>query len=67
MAKTENLDYSLKHGKMNRKDPVVYRTRNGKQQSYTLSASKVPASKAQKAHRALFGKINSVVVPKIVL
>ena len=61
MAKTENIDYSLRRGKMNKKDKTVYRMRNGKQQSYIPSENTNPPSKAQKAHRALFGKINSVV------
>lgn len=62
MAKVENLDYSKKHGKMNRKDNVIHRVRNGKEHVYSIKSPYTgPASKAQKAHRSLFGKINSIV------
>lgn len=61
MAKTETTDYSRRHGKMNKSDDVVYRMRNGVQQSYKLHPSSVPASKAQKAHRSHFGAVNTIV------
>ena len=61
MAKVTNLDYSLRQGKMNKDSKVVYRVRNGKQQSYTPNENTNPPSKAQNAYRKLFGKITSIV------
>ncbi|MBQ7631291.1 MAG: GNAT family N-acetyltransferase [Paludibacteraceae bacterium] len=61
MAKTHTQDYSIRRGKLSKDSPLVYRTRNGKQHSYTPKESSVPPSKAQKAHRKLFGKVTSIV------
>lgn len=61
MAKVDTTDYSLRRGKLSKKSDVVYRVRNGKQQSYTPSENSTPPSKAQQLHRRLFGKITSIV------
>ena len=62
MAKTSNIDYSIRHGKLNKKDNVIHRVRNGKEHVYSiLSPSTQPATKAQNDHRKLFGKVNSLV------
>ena len=61
MARLDNEDHSLKHGKMNKKSSVVYRVRNGKQQSYTPDDTPQDPSPAQKAHRKFFGKITALV------
>lgn len=61
MAKTSNQDYSVRSGKLNKKDPVIYRLSYGKQQVYTAEKSDVPASPAQKAHRKFFGKVTALV------
>ena len=61
MAKVKTTDYSLRSGKLSKNSDVVYRTRSGKQQSYTPKQNTTPPSKAQKAYRADFGKITSVV------
>lgn len=61
MAKVDNSDYTKKHGKMNRKDNVIHRVRNGKEHVYSILADTPPASDAQKARRAFFGKVNSLV------
>ena len=62
MAKIENADYTKKHGKLNKKDEIIYRVRNGKEHAYTVKDGyDGPASEAQNAHRSNFGKINSIV------
>ena len=61
MAKTSNQDYSVRRGKLNKKDKVIYRISYGKQQVYTADPSATPPSPAQKAHRKFFGKITSLV------
>ena len=61
MAKTTTQDYTLRRGKLNKKDDIVYRVRNEKQQTYTPSKNTTPPSEAQDAHRKLFGKITSIV------
>lgn len=62
MAKVENSDYTKKHGKLNKKDDIIYRVRNGKEHAYTVRDEyDGPASEAQIAHRSNFGKINSIV------
>ena len=61
MAKVKTTDYSLRSGKMSKDSEIVYRIRNGKQQSYTPKENTNPPSKAQKAYRANFGKITSIV------
>ena len=61
MAKVSNQDYSVRRGKLNKKDPVIYRNSYGKQQIYTSSGSSVPASAAQKANRSNFGKTTAIV------
>ena len=61
MAKTSNQDYSVRRGKLNKKDKVIYRMSYGKQQIYTADPSSVPASRAQKENRSNFGKITSIV------
>lgn len=61
MAKVDNLDSSLKHGKMNKKDNEIHRVRNGKEHVYAIrNEYQGPASEAQKNHRANFGKINAL-------
>ena len=54
-------DYSLRHGKMSKDSAIVYRTRNGKQQSYIPKPNTLPPSKAQNTHRKFFGKVNTIV------
>lgn len=62
MARIENSDYTKKHGKMNRKDNVIHRVRNGKEHVYSiLNPYDGPASEAQKSNRSNFGKISSMV------
>ena len=61
MAIVDTQDYSIRRGKMNKKSDVVYRVRNGKQQSYIPAKNSVPPSKAQKAHRVHFGKVTALV------
>ena len=62
MAKVTNTDYTSRRGKMNKKDNVVHRHRNGKEHIYTiLHPYEGPASAAQKSHRAIFGKVNAIV------
>ena len=62
MAKVDNTDYSKKHGKMNRKDNVIHRVRNGKEHVYSIVDPYTgPASEAQKSTRSNFGKIISIV------
>ena len=61
MAKVNDNAFPGTRGKVNKKSSTVYRIRNGEQQSYTLSESSVPPSKAQKAHRKLFGKVTALV------
>lgn len=61
MAKTSSQDYSIRHGKMSKDSPVVYRVRNGIQQSYTMKDNIIPPSPAQIAHRKIFGKVTSIV------
>ena len=61
MAKVDNSDYTRKHGKLNRKDNVIHRVRNGKEHVYSILADTPEASEAQKAHRSFFGKVNAVV------
>ena len=62
MAKVENSDYTKKHGKLNKKDEIIYRVRNGKEHAYTVKDEyNGPASEAQTAHRSNFGKINAIV------
>jgi len=61
MAKIRNKDYSIRHGKLSKDSDVVYRVRNGKEQAFILQKSSTPPSKAQKAHRSLFGKVTSIV------
>ena len=62
MAKVDNTDYSKKHGKMNRKDNVIHRVRNGKEHVYSIVDPYTgPASPAQNSNRSNFGKITSIV------
>ena len=61
MAKVKDLTFPKTSGKLNKKDDKIYRVRNGKQQSYTASENSVPPSKAQNAHRKLFGKVTAIV------
>ena len=61
MAKTSNQDYSVRRGKLNKKDKVIYRISYGKQQVYTADPSATPPSPAQKAHRKFFGRITTLV------
>lgn len=61
MAKIETHDHATRRGKMDKKSNTVYRTRNGKEHAYEIHLSTNPPSKAQKAHRALFGKVTTLV------
>lgn len=61
MAKVENSLTEVVHGKLNKKDNRIYRTKNGKQHVYSAQKPTVPASKAQNAMRQNFGKVNKVV------
>ena len=62
MAITNNADYTRRRGKMNKKDNVIHRIRNGKEQVYSIvDEYDGPPSEAQTAHRSNFGKINSIV------
>ena len=62
MAKVDNQDHSLRHGKMNKKDNEIHRVRNGKEHVYSIRDKyQGPASQAQTAHRSNFGKINALV------
>ena len=61
MARVNNQDHSLRHGKLSKSSPIVYRVRNGKQQSYTPNDTPQDPSPAQKAHRKFFGKITTLV------
>ena len=61
MSYVNTQDYSIRHGKMEKKSNVVFRVRNGKQQSYVMAQNTNPPTKAQKAHRAFFGKVNAIV------
>jgi len=66
MAKVSRIDGSKVRGKDNKKSNLVHRTRNGAEHQYEMNAYKGPASKAQKAHRALHGKINAILNPMMV-
>ena len=62
MAKIHNSDYSQKSGKLNRKDNVIHRVRNGKEHVYSIiDPYQGPASEAQKSNRSNFGKISAIV------
>lgn len=61
MAKVKDITFPKTSGKLNKKDDKIYRVRNGKQQSYIASENSVPPSKAQVAHRKLFGKVTAIV------
>jgi hypothetical protein len=61
MARVDNNDQSLRRGKLNKNDNVIYRIRNGKQQVYIAKENSFPPSKAQKTNRSLFGKVNAAV------
>lgn len=61
MARIENTDHTLVHGKLNKKADKTFRTRNGQQFAYSSNKKPGTASPAQKAHRSLFGKVNSIV------
>ena len=61
MAKIITTDNTRRSGKMSKKDDAIYRTRNGKTHSYTQTKNTNPASKAQNAHRKLFGKTTTLV------
>lgn len=62
MAKIDNQDCSLRHGKLNKKDKEVHRVIRGKEYVHTVSNEyDGPASEAQQAHRSNFGKINALV------
>lgn len=62
MARVDNSDYTKKHGKMNRKDNVIHRVRNGKEHVYSiLDPYQGPATEAQQSNRSNFGKISAIV------
>jgi len=62
MAKVNKSDYTQMRGKLNRKDNVIHRVRNGKEHIYSiLEPNTAQPSQAQKNHRSLFGKVNSIV------
>lgn len=62
MARIYNTDYTQKHGKLNRKDNVVHRVRNGKEHVYSiLDPYQGPPTEAQTSNRSNFGKISAIV------
>ena len=62
MARIRENYGSSKSGKLNKKSKEVYRVTNGREFTYTIEHPyEGPASKAQKAHRELFGKANAMV------
>ena len=62
MAKVNKQNRSLVSGKMNKKSNEVHRVRNGREFVHTIEKEYVDdPSKAQKAHRSIFGKTNSIV------
>lgn len=62
MAITDNADYTRRRGKLNKKDNVIHRITNGKEQVYSIvDPYEGPASEAQTAHRSNFGKISAIV------
>lgn len=63
MAKVSHADGSKYRGKVNKKTNEVHRVRNGEEHTYTLTPYAGPASKAQKAHRSLHGKVCSILNP----
>ena len=66
MAKVSRIDGSKVRGKDNKKSDLVHRTRNGAEHQYHMNHYQGPPSKAQKAHRALHGKINAILNPMMV-
>jgi len=63
MAKVSRPDGSKVRGKTNKKSDLVHRTRNGAEHQYHMNPYKGPATPAQKAHRALHGKISAILNP----
>lgn len=63
MAVVHDPFYPKTSGKLNKKDKRVFRMRKGLQQVYTFTPSSAPASQAQKAARALHGKITAILNP----
>ena len=62
MAKIDNQDSSLRHGKMNKQDKEIHRVIHGREYVHTVKNEfDGPASEAQNAHRSNFGKINALV------
>ena len=62
MAKIDNQDSSLRHGKMNKQDKEIHRVIHGREYVHTVKNEyDGPASEAQKSHRSNFGKINAIV------
>lgn len=63
MAKVRRVDGSKVSGKTSKESDKVHRVRNGKESEYHMNTYKGPASKAQKAHRAMHGKISAILNP----
>lgn len=62
MAKVHSGVEALVSGKTNKKLKEIHRVIKGKEYVYSIeNPNTEPPSKAQKAHRSLFGKINSIV------
>ena len=62
MAKVRGIGGFQKSGKLNKKSKEVHRVRNGREFVHTIeNPYEGPASKAQKAHRSIFGKTNAIV------
>lgn len=62
MANIRNSYHPIRHGKLNKKDDVIYREQYGKERMYSMrNPYNGPASEAQTEHRSHFGKVNSIV------
>lgn len=62
MANIRNSLHPIRHGKLNKKDDVIYREQYGKERMYSMrNPYNGPASEAQTQHRSHFGKVNSIV------
>ena len=61
MAKIDYVDGRKVRGKLCKKSKEVHRVRNGREQVYDMEVGPDKPSKAQKAHRSLFGATNAIV------
>ena len=61
MAKVDYVDGRKVRGKLCKKSKEVHRVRNGREQVYEMEIDPGKPSKAQKAHRSLFGATNAIV------